>query len=58
MKGRHQHFGVSFVTSPKLIVRATNEFGDPLIVKRLATGERVARIDTHYYRPGCLDYKL
>ena len=31
-------FGVSFVTGVKLVVPATNEYGDPLLVKRLSTG--------------------
>jgi hypothetical protein len=52
------HFGVSYVTAPKLIVRATNEFGDPVVVKRLSTGATVKRLDTHHYHPACLDYKL
>jgi hypothetical protein len=51
-------FGVSYVTAPKLIVRATNEFGDPVLVKRLSTGATVKRLDTHHYHPACLDYKL
>jgi len=39
-------------------VPATNEFGDPLVVKRLSTGAPVKRLDTHHYRPACLDYQL
>ena len=31
-------FGVSFVTGVKLIVPATNEFGDPVVVKRTHGG--------------------
>ena len=31
-------FGISYVTNSKLIVAATNEFGDPLVIKRLSTG--------------------
>jgi hypothetical protein len=53
-----EHFGVSYVTAPKLIVRATNEYGDPVLVKRLSTGATVRRLDTHHYRPACLDYQL
>jgi hypothetical protein len=48
-------FGISYVTNAKLIVRATNEFGDPLVIKRLSTGAPVKHLDTHYYRPACLD---
>ena len=51
-------FGVSYVTGVKLIVPATNEFGDPVVIKRLATGATVKRLDTHHYHPACLDYKL
>ena len=51
-------FGISYVTNSKLIVAATNEFGDPLVVKRLSTGATVKHLDTHYYRPACLDYHL
>lgn len=51
-------FGVSFVTGVKLLVPATNEFGDPLVVKRLSTGAAVKHLDTHHYHPACLDYKL
>lgn len=54
----HEEFGVSFVKSPKLIVRATNEFGDPVVVKRLSTGATVKHLDTHHYHPACLDYHL
>jgi hypothetical protein len=52
------HFGVAYVTNTKLILPVTNEFGDPLLVKRLATGAVVSRLDTHHYRPACIDYKL
>ena len=40
------------------MVRATNEYGDPLLVKRLSTGATVRHLDTHHYHPACLDYKL
>lgn len=51
-------FGVSYVTGVKLYVPATDEYGDPLIVKRLATGATIKRLDTHHYQPSCRDYKL
>ena len=53
-----EEFGVAYVTNVKLMVRATNEYGDPLLVKRLATGATVKHLDTHHYHPACLDYKL
>ena len=51
-------FGVGYVTDVKLMVRATNEFGDHLQIRRLSTGAPVKRLDTHHYHPACLDYKL
>ncbi len=54
----HEQFGISFVKGAKLIVPATNEYGDPVSVKRLSNGQRVSRLDTHHYRPACMDYKL
>lgn len=51
-------FGVAYVTGVKLQVPAANEFGDPVVVKRLSTGATIKRLDTHHYRPACLDYKL
>lgn len=53
-----QEFGVSFITGAELVIRATNEFGDPVQVRRLSTGAAVKRLDTHHYYPACLDYKL
>ena len=54
----HDQFGVSFIKGAKLVVPATNEYGDPVNVKRLSNGQRVNHLDTHHYRPACLDYKL
>ena len=51
-------FGVGYVTGVKLMVQATNEYGDPLVVKRLSNGATVRHLDTHHYHPACLDYKL
>jgi hypothetical protein len=44
-----EQFGVSYATGVKLVVPATNEFGDPVVIKRLATGATVKRLDTHHY---------
>jgi len=54
----HDEFGISFVKNVKLIVPATNEFGDPVEIRRLSTGATVRRLDTHHYHPACLDYQL
>ena len=51
-------FGVAYITGAELVIRATNEFGDPLKVRRLSNGAVVRRLDTHHYHPACLDYKL
>ncbi len=51
-------FGVAYVTNVKLVLPVTNEYGDPVQVRRLATGAKVQRLDTHHYRPACLDYHL
>lgn len=58
LQALHDEFGISFVKNVKLIVPATNEFGDPVQVRRLSNGQRIKRIDTHHYHPACLDYKL
>jgi hypothetical protein len=51
-------FGIAYVNRVMLIVPATNEYGDPMWVRRMSTGAIVRRLDTHHYRPACLDYKL
>ena len=58
LEALRNEFGIAYVTNAKLVVRATNEFGDPLVIKRLSTGAPVKHLDTHYYRPACLDYQL
>jgi hypothetical protein len=45
------------VTAPSLRIPVTNEYGDPLVVKR-PQGGTISRMDTHHYHPACLDYKL
>jgi hypothetical protein len=44
-------FGVAYVTGVKLTVPATNEFGDPLQVKRLSTGATVIPIEQRAAAP-------
>lgn len=51
------HFNVSYVTGAYLTIYATNEYGDAVDVCR-STGARVRQIDTHHYRPACMDYEL
>jgi hypothetical protein len=51
-------FGVSYLKGAKLVIPATNEYGDPVKIRRLSTGAAVRNLDTHHYHPACLDYKL
>lgn len=51
-----EEFGVKYCTGAKLIIYATNEYGDPISIKR-PTGARVWQIDTLHYRPACLDFE-
>ncbi len=53
---KHEH-SVRFVTGVRLRLPVTNEYGDPLRVIRPGGG-KMTRIDTHHYRPICLDYDL
>ena len=48
---------VRFVTGVRLRLPVTNEYGEPLRVRR-PSGDWMQRIDTHHYRPACLDYDL
>ena len=50
-------YNVRFVTGVRLRLPVTNEYGDPLRVRRPGGGT-MDRIDTHHYRPACLDYNL
>lgn len=50
-------YNVRFVTDVRLRIPVTNEYGDPLRVIRPGGGT-MYRIDTHHYRPTCLDYNL
>jgi hypothetical protein len=52
-----EEFGVSFVTGVKLVVPATNEFGDTVQVRRLSTGRsdpRARLAGRRAYRHGFL----
>jgi hypothetical protein len=50
-------YGVKYVTAPTLRIPVTNEYGEPLLVKR-PQGGTICKMDTHHYHPACLDYKL
>jgi|GEM_PF-1199127 len=50
-------YGISFVTGAKLIIPATNGYGDPVTIKH-PDGRTMTRIATHAHTPACYDYKL
>ncbi|WP_065331609.1 hypothetical protein [Tritonibacter mobilis] len=50
-------YGVKYVKAPRLKLFITNEYGEPVKVQR-PTGGRIFYMDTHHYRPACLDYEL
>ena len=50
-------YGVRFLTGAELTLPITNEYGEPRDVRH-PEGHHVSRIDTHHYRPACLDYDL
>lgn len=50
-------YSVRFVTASRLYVPVTNQYGDRLRVFH-PDGRPVDRIDTHHYRPACLDYDV
>lgn len=50
-------YNVKYVTGVRFTIPVTNEYGDPLALKH-PDGGPMRRLDTHYYRPACLDYQL
>lgn len=50
-------YNVQYVNAAFLRLPVTNEYGDPLEVKR-PSGGCVSKLDTHHYRPACKDYEL
>lgn len=50
-------YGINFLTGAELTLPITNEYGDPRDVRH-PEGHHISRIDTHHYRPACLDYDL
>jgi hypothetical protein len=57
IKALQDFYGVRFVTGAKLEIPATNEYGDPVLVRH-PDGRIVRNYATHSYRPACLDYDL
>jgi hypothetical protein len=50
-------YNIHYVTGPRLRLMPTNEYGEEVRIMR-PTGGRVYRMDTHHYRPTCMDYEL
>ena len=46
---------LGFVTNASLYIPVTNEYGDP-IPRSFYRENPIPQIDTHYFRPSCLDY--
>jgi len=57
MQALRDIYNVHYVNGSRLRLYVTNEYGEPIKVTRPAGG-RVRYLDTHHYRPSCLDYKL
>ncbi len=52
-----EDYGVTFYSNARLLVWASNEFGDARTFTRNG-GEQMRRLDSTHYRPACLDYDL
>ena len=50
-------YNIQYVTSGRLIIPVTNEYGEAIRVRR-PTGGFIDYIDTHHFRPACRDYDL
>lgn len=51
-------YNIHYVTASRIKLPVTNEYGDPLVVHRPDGGGKISRMDTHHYRPACIDYEL
>lgn len=50
-------YNVEYVTGARLRIPVTNQYGELKNVQRPGGGS-LYRIDTHHYRPACMDYEL
>ena len=50
-------YNVRYVKAPRIKLFVTNEYGEPIKIKR-PTGDTIDFMDTHHYRPACKDYEL
>ena len=53
----HEDYGVKYFSNAKLVIWASDEYGDPRSFTRHC-GETMNRLDSTHYRPACLDYDL
>lgn len=56
MHAIREDFRIRFCTRPRLYLPVTNEYGDPVDIRR-DDGMRVERIHTYHYRPFCLEFE-
>ena len=49
--------GEFYLTGSELTLHVTNEWGDPLVLRK-SSGQRLRRFDTNHYTPACRDYEL
>ena len=50
-------YRVRFVTAGRLYLPVTNQYGEPRRIIH-PEGHNVDRIDTHHFRPACMDYDI
>lgn len=50
-------YNVQYVKGSRLKLYVTNEYGEPVRVRRPAGG-KIFYMDTHHFRPACKDYEL
>ena len=49
--------GEFYLTGSEFTLHVTNEWGDPLVLRK-SSGQRLRRFDTNHYTPACRDYEL
>ena len=52
-----EFYNISYIKGARLKLYATNEYGEPVRIRRPAGGT-IKYMDTHHYRPACKDYDL
>ena len=57
LKALKEIYNVQYVKGARLRLPITNQYGELCNVRRPGGGN-LYRIDTHHYRPACMDYEL